>query len=549
MEDLKRLTSEEIESLKYHITPDQPFGPSNAADFKADETSRKVVFNRQNELCAQYRRDPNIVIGRRGSGKTSMIQNSEIVDSHDVTVRIDPSQMMEYVRETAIGSRDVDDVFVESIKRCWEIALDSVMMSDICRGAPLKDLPHVRKFLAGAGIKIESDVNSILGSLRRIGQDLRETTYGALINVLFYYIDSSDSNYREAVRELDEYLKYKKKTCLIIIDTVEDYHLHSPARRAVVSGLLKCAGEYGDSRRQIRLCLPGENFFEIKKCSKNPLKDFSRNLLLQWTPREIFRIVAWRYKIYCFLYDGHAFARIVDVDHNSLKGSVQIIDDFLPSKINNKKGFEERTIRYIFRHSQLMPRQIIVILNSIFGRTMGSAHEWRSVEEGHVIDSISYAERTLVDEIFSAFDFKYPQAKAYCKAAITQLPRLFDFGELHRVYNRHCKAIELESGLPLELHQFRKMLIEIGAVGRVRHANNDTINAEFEYAQPGRLYVGSDDKLCLHPIFSGIYGRHADLRASNSIVVPQQHWFDEDGARSLRVVPSLEDEDEIGEKV
>ncbi|RYG96783.1 MAG: hypothetical protein EON58_11265 [Alphaproteobacteria bacterium] len=438
-------------------------------------------------------------------------------------------------------------MFVESVKRCWEISLDSVLMSEVCRSLSVKELPHIRKFLAGAGIKIDSDVNSILGSLRRVGQDLKKTAYGALLNVLFYYVDGSDSHYREAVIELDNYLKATKKTCLIIVDTVEDYQLHSPARRSVVSGLLKCAGEYGDSRRQIRLCLPGENFFEIKKCSKNPLKDFSRNLLLQWTPREIFRIIAWRYKIYCFLYDRHSYAKLEYLDHNSMKGSVEIIDQFMPIKINNRKGIEERTIRYIFRHSQLMPRQIIVMLNSIFGRTAGSAHEWKSVDQTHVVDSISSGERTLVDEIFSAFEFKYPQAKAYCKAAITQLPQVFGFGELHRVYNRHCKAIDLDAGLPLEIQQFRKMLIEIGAVGRVRHSTNDMINAEFEYAQPGRLYVGTDDHLCLHPIFSGIYGRNAELRASTFIVVPQQHWFDEDNARSLKVIPELEDEDGVAD--
>jgi hypothetical protein len=88
------------------------------------------------------------------------------------------------------------------------------------------------------------------------------------------------------------------------------------------------------------------------------------------------------------------------------------------------------------------------------------------------------------------------------------------------------------------------MLIEIGAVGRVRSQKENLVDAEFEYAQPGRLYVGSDDRLCLHPIFSGIYGRNAELRASRAIVVPHQHWFETDGHRSLRVTPSLEDEDE-----
>ena len=53
---------------------------------------------------------------------------------------------------------------------------------------------------------------------------------------------------------------------------------------------------------------------------------------------------------------------------------------------------------------------------------------------------------------------------------------------------------------------FKRMLIEIGAVGRWMNDTARYVEAEFEYTAPNRLNVSDDERMCLHPLFAGVYG-------------------------------------------
>jgi hypothetical protein len=55
------------------------------------------------------------------------------------------------------------------------------------------------------------------------------------------------------------------------------------------------------------------------------------------------------------------------------------------------------------------------------------------------------------------------------------------------------------------------MLIEIGALGKVIPGKETDvyIKGNFEYTVAHELSISHDDELCVHPLFSGIFGNSA----------------------------------------
>ncbi len=77
----------------------------------------------------------------------------------------------------------------------------------------------------------------------------------------------------------------------------------------------------------------------------------------------------------------------------------------------------------------------------------------------------------------------------------------FRNGDLHRTFNR--TGIAKTTGL--EYFEFKEMLIEIGALGRVMHVTDRYVEAEFDYTLPNPLFPGHHDALCVHPLFSRVF--------------------------------------------
>ena len=151
-----------------------------------------------------------------------------------------------------------------------------------------------------------------------------------------------------------------------------------------------------------------------------------------------------------------------------------------------------------------------------------------------VVDAVSQVESTLCKEVFTAYLHKYPLAYGVCDKCIPELPREFDDGTLHKVYNRHGKHLFEEQTPNAEYSGFKKMLIEMGVIERVRKKTAIYAEAEFECAKPGRLSISVADGLCLHPLFSG--ESSSGKNSNNGLVVyPQKEWLENDDGRVVRL--------------
>lgn len=527
------LTEEEISFLKYHVSIEKPFGPENSRQVK-DNESRIHLFNQNNELCKEYKHNPGIIVGRRGSGKTAIISNTSILERHTYIIKPNPEELIESVKSIVYPSGSEDEQFIESVAKIWTITLNSILMARVVKHAPLNELNSVRAYLATCEIPIDSHLSDVFGIFRKRAEDLKHKLSGFVINTLLDSMNFSERSYELARNDLDIFLQTNKQSTVIIIDSLDDYRLNNWKNASVLSGLLKCVGEYGNPFRHIRLCIPGEAYFDVRSCSNNPLKDFTRNLLLHWLPAEIYGIIACRYALFCRLYDYDAFQEIRKENLGDRRAVIRVINEFLPKTVVNALGLEEPTLPYIMRHTQMLPRQVIVVLNRIFGAVGIRENKITTADSVKIIEGVRDTEGLLCEEIFSAFQYKHPHAQKFCNAVLPELPRVFSNGDLQKVFNWHGKGVYKTLGIEPEFREFKRMLVEMGVVGRVRDTTDIYAEAEFEYAQPGRLNLSVDDELCLHPIFSGEFSSKHN-NGDGLVVYPQKEWFDEDRGRHLRV--------------
>src|SRR5688500_16792986 len=179
---------------------------------------------------------------------------------------------------------------------------------------------------------------------------------------------SNEITIDDAKTAVSKTLELSKKTFVILMDSLDDFQLDIDSVARSLQGLLKVVGAMNKPRDvvDIRFCLPSEVYHRFMKLSSNPNKDFRRALKLQWTAGELLLLGAQRLKFYIDLHYPNSLMGISLLDLTSRADALKLFQAVLPERITNQKGFQEDTISYILRHTQLLPRHFLILVNSIF---------------------------------------------------------------------------------------------------------------------------------------------------------------------------------------
>jgi len=530
--DLANLNSSEISELRAYVNRSAPFGPISATKLRESMVANDVLFNTRNKVWEFYQKRPRIVVGRKGAGKTSILSHTHQLEEYRYVVNVPAAKAIaEFRRSVYPSASDVGLTFVEEAAEIWDRFLNTEIMA-LLPEEVIASLPSVSKYLEA----INRGTTGIPQSLSAALNENREALDGGYIGYLIraaldLYRGDSEGTYRKALSDLDWHLAETNSKVVVILDSLENYHLELPQNAETVCALLKCAGEYGTKLRSFRLCIPAEMYFELRELSENVEKDFVNAMTLQWLPIELMTVVAWRYLVYLRIYAPDELRKFSSLDMAVRDDVHKIIDSFLPRETLNSSGKKEYTLAYILRHSQLLPRHLIGIMNGIFsdGRSFSVFDD-----DVSICDGLKTAEQSIYEGVKSAFNKKYLDLDAICACTLTELPRFFSDGDLHRVFNFHGKSSMSAAGL-LGYRDFKRMLIEVGAIGRANARSGLYADAEFEYAVRGKLNVSIQDELCLHPIFSGIHESSVN-RVSDHFVYPHRHLFEDNGAHRSLVI-------------
>ncbi|RPI91275.1 MAG: hypothetical protein EHM40_00025 [Chloroflexi bacterium] len=495
-----------FDTIRPYITKDEPFGPIDSADIDPKDVDvMNRLFERHNWIYKNLHQRPSIIMGRKGSGKTYYLRTVFFDKQYDFFTEIRTAHVLGHISNMIQGiTRDA--VFPETLAELWETILWICVLSEIRSYGLLssEELHIINAYLNKVGIKGRDTVNDVLWKLANLFDEvMKKNPRDGIAEVLrrFDRVTFDDAKSIVAGR-----LQASKKSFVILMDSLDDFHLDIDSVSRSLQGLLKFVGSMNKPRDvvDIRFCLPSELFRQIVKISSNPNKDFRRALKLQWTASELVLIGAQRLTYYLALYHSGFLKGMSPLDLTKRGDAMTLFSKVLPAKVTNQAGFQEETMSYILRHTQLLPRHFLMLLNSIFkGLDAAPGSNPFPISEEKIIQGIRKVEEFIISEIFVAFKLIHPTAEATCKRCLPELGHKFSMGELHQVFTRHGKAVFGGEGM----FDFQRMLIEIGALGRVIPGKETDvyIKGGFEYTVAHELTLSHDDELCIHPLFSGIF--------------------------------------------
>ncbi|MBC7877632.1 MAG: hypothetical protein H7Y59_10725 [Anaerolineales bacterium] len=441
--------------------------------------------------------DPEIylIVGRRGAGKTSLTKyfafQNRIKNSRNIDVE-EPDIYKNILDRIANRSFPSTDLAVNDVCKIWEYLIWSLIFNEY------------RK--SNAAINRASLLISKKGSTSQFLKDL-------IKNLISKYLDES-GNIADELSELmtsplftrakDLVIEFTRKEPVIIaIDTFERYDKENIAMMLITAALIQCASKFNISYTRkgihVKAFVSAEIFPYIKESSiPNTIKYIRDPLYLHWRPRDLIRLVSWR--LYKHLLDtkGYKFP-FKDInwdDFDEVREKMWF--PFFGEVIQNLRGRDEASFPYILRHTQMRPRQLVLLCKGI-ARTASQMEKFPFFKTIPIQMSIAESESLLADEVLNSYDLIYPKA-AEIITALTSAPTIFKGNYLDQVAKK-------TSGTWPAGHYaasaFRRLVAELGIVGRVRKKDDKTgiVTADFEYNMQDRLTLNSDDLCVVHPMF------------------------------------------------
>ena len=516
-----------------YITKDEPFGPIDSVDIDSkDVQALELLFEPHNWIYKNLRHRPSIIIGRRGSGKTSYLRSVFFDKKYKFYTEIRTARVLSQVAKV-IQRMSKDAFFPEMVSELWEMVIWIGVFSEIRKKSmlPSDDLYVVNAYLDRLNIHASENVDGVLSNLAGMLDEVMDRNPEGGASEILKQFDRAKFDYVRSV--VVESFENSKNKFVVLMDSLDDFQLDIESVSHSLQGLLKLVGSMNKPRDivDIRFCLPAEVYHRFIKISSNPNKDFRRALKLQWTAAELILIGAQRLKFYLEIYYPEFIKGIYPLDVAKRADALRLFQAVLPEKVTNHAGFQEDTMSYILRHTQLLPRHFLMLLNSIF-KSPGLTQRLTPfpVSEDRIVNGIRQVEDLIVGEIFVAFKLIYPTAGETCRRSLPELGHKFTMGDLHRVFTRHGKAVFGNDNL----FDYQRMLLEIGAIGRVIPGKEKDvyIKGNFEYTISHELALSQDDELCVHPLFSGIFhannGQERPVYPYGSVLEDEDYRENED---------------------
>jgi len=436
-----------------------------------------------------------LIIGRRGAGKTALSQffSFQQLMPRVTTIEVDEpaafQQLMSKMAESAASTREVA---IPRLVKIWEF----VIWSTIFWQLQDKD-PRIK-----AAVLFADQTDQVSTFIRQVLKFLVSKFLEAdndLADELEDFI--SNERIQRAKRAVLEVVKGNK--VIIALDTMENYAVRDESMMRSMGALIQCASRFSRNYARhgiyLKVFIMAEIFPHLKEeVSLNPLKFIHDEIYLQWRPKDLMRLISWRYDRY--LKQNNLLIPATgkldwDNHHDVLK---EKWEPYWGKKLQTRQGIIEETFPYVLRHTQLRPRQLIVLCNSI-ARHSQEGETFPKFEPDSIIEGIQRAEKRLAEEVMNSYSSVYPGA-ARIAEALSGLPLIFKGNELDK------RAPQTASQWPAgeySSYAFRQFVSELGIVGRVRNVSEKTgiVEADFEYAGDSRISLLVNDLCVIHPMF------------------------------------------------
>jgi hypothetical protein len=484
----------------------QPGGPVDTESLiDAEHPELDQFFDRSNLIYAQTREaaSPSYIIGRKGAGKTAFLLGAS--DSHRQE-RLRTSTI--YSELVATLRRYADrraPLFTEQVADIWHALFDHIAIAHGCRTASRADRPNELQTMWDYLDQPGGVISGAMGVAEGFLDDLQRRVDDTSIFGLREVIDGMSRGgvaFADARKAMRVVLEARSDPVTVVMDNLEDLHTRIDELRPVLGGLFHFVGRTSEVHRErrpfgLRICLPSELFGTIHELSSNPEKDFRGNYLtIYWTARELLHLAGARLRMFLAWNHPDELAVLLRRVPAAEESDVALLRATLPGTVRGGLGVDEDPVAYLLRHTQLLPRHLIGILNQVY--TDRDSDPW-NVTPKAILRGTRQAERIVVEGILAAHREAYPLAQSALGKLSDRLGVCFPASELHKTFNR--EGIRKQTGL--EFGEFLTMLLEMGVLGLKVDTTGRYNKAEFRYTFDSTLNAEEDeDELCVHPLFT-----------------------------------------------
>ncbi len=435
-----------------------------------------------------------LIVGRRGCGKTSLsryfgfqhrLRGARCIDVDEPTIYEDVFGRLLHSRELPI------DRGLAVIERVWEWAIWVLLLQEY-----RDESPDIEAACPFAQRRTPSEL--VVDAVGRLGDELAEVPdHGLLEAVRARLHEPGFASGRRAL------LAFTRKHPIIVsVDSLEHYDVYDDSIMLMIAGLIQCASTFSTQHVRdgihMKAFVTAEVFPHLQeKVLANPLKFSHAPVFLDWRPRDLLRLVSWRFHTYLNGVDPEAMAAAIDWD--KFQSVLQHVwNPAFGDTLRNAVGGEENTFAYILRHTQMRPRQLVVICNAIARRARDEGTFPRFTRD-QIVAAVGQAELELATEVLNSYSRIHKSASEII-GALVRSPVRFSGSSLDKRARRTAGSWPAGTYSP---DAFRRLVSELGVVGRVRRINHErrVISADFEYFSRRRLELQSDDDCVIHPMF------------------------------------------------
>jgi len=498
--------------LRELFTPSRPLGPL-AAEGSMSLERLSVLFDGENDIVRTLNHDQTVIVGRKGSGKTTLLGSVLLHEPASTSFYLPSHQVFSAIVSEINGLSD-RVAFVEQVSKLWEFVLWGIAINHVY--TTYKE-PRIRSFCAdlNIGFSVPSDPYVLIQNMLSAIKHFPPKDWP--IPEKISYKEIGGVSFLQAKKICSDVLAEHKARVYILLDSLEEYHFEYLNHAFAISGLLRCLGEFNEGPRtpvELRCCVPAEQYHVFMDISTNPIKDFRDMHLLHWKAGELIQLSAKRYSTFlqCY-YEDFYRAEVTKLDLDSRSDLERFWDLIFPNTMTNRLGVIEKSVAYILRHTQLLPRHLLLYLNYILSESIKNAKAAYHIDGKYILEGVLNAEHLVHSQILEAYKTPNRDLPRLCREILKGLKSKFSWDEFDAVVAKVPRGVRgAASGTEL-----MSTLTEIGAIGRLVGETDRYYTAVFEYMLPHKLVASPRDEFCIHPAFTLVHNVDTSYKGAKPI--------------------------------
>ena len=323
---------------------------------------------------------------------------------------------------------------------------------------------------------------------------------------------NAEKLFEAAKNAVIDFLADRNSKLYFLFDSMENY----PVRSAVFSGVL--SGMFPAMRAILRdappivitFCVPEEVESFLVAGSANLMKDFSSSFRIRWKPIDLVKIVAYRLRASAKIHDQALYQKTASLNFAVRQDLHKLFSLVLPEKITNSQGHPENALAYVIRHTQLLPRHVLLIFNAAFSGQLRATRSFEGMTEEILRKGVGDAQRTIADHILTPYKMLYPMLLAEAKRTLPDLDPICDYASLRKIEARFERKIEDD------ISSVWDTFFEMGVLGRSTGMRGDAHHGpadgspycygQFHFNAEMAFGLATDGEFCFHPVFSRAFG-------------------------------------------